>query len=127
VLLAGTTLPQCSRMQHATISVSYKDETSATLALRNPETWWPIEQDYLLDDYLFVNEAPLLPRVDLRTGQTRLLDPIAFHGKGRAVPGGSANILHLPLDPTKELASLQIQVDLYGIVVALMAATLARA
>ena len=127
LLLAGTTLPQCSRMQHATISVSYKDETSATLALRNPETWWPIEQDYLLDDYLFVNQAPLLPRVDLRTGQTRLLDPIAFHGKGRTVPGGSANILHLPLDPTKELASLQIQVDLYGIVVALMAATLARA
>ena len=45
------------------------------LMLRNPETWWPIEQDYLLDDYLFVNDAPLPPRVDLRTGQTRVLDP----------------------------------------------------
>lgn len=58
LLMAGTTFPQCSRMQHGTISVTYKDDTSATLMLRNPETWWPIEQDYLLDDYLFVNEAP---------------------------------------------------------------------
>jgi hypothetical protein len=127
LLLAGTTLPQCSRMTHATVAVTYSDGTTATLPLRNPETWWPIEQDYLLDDYLFVNEAPLPPRVDLATGQTRLLDPIAFHGRGRTVPGGAATILHLPLDPTKSLASLEIQTNLYGIVVALLAATLVRA
>ena len=126
LLLAGTTLPQCSRMTHATVSVAYTDGTSAKLPLRNPETWWPIEQDYLLDDYLFVNEAPLPPRVDLSTGQTRVLDPIAFHGRGRTVRGGAATILHLPLDPAKTLASLHIQSDLYGIVVALLAATLVR-
>ncbi|HEY4380267.1 MAG TPA: DUF4450 domain-containing protein [Acidobacteriaceae bacterium] len=126
LLMAGSTLPQCSRMQHGTVSVTYSDGTSAKLALRNPETWWPIEQDYLLDDYLFVNDAPLPPRMNLRTGQTRILDPVAFHGKGRTVPGGAATILHLPLDPVKELASLQVEVELYGIVVALMAATLAR-
>ena len=126
LLLAGTTLPQCSRMQHGTASVTYSDGTSATLVLRNPETWWPIEQDYLLDDYVFVNHAPLPPRVDLRTGEARILDPIAFHGKGRTVPGGAATILHLLLDPAKDLASLHVAVDLYGIVVALLAATLAR-
>jgi len=127
LLVAGSTLPQCSRMQHGMVSVTYTDGASAKLALRNPETWWPIEQDYLLDDYLFVNNAPLPPRVDLRSGQTRVLDPVAFHGKGRTVPGGAATILHLPLDPAKDLASLQIEVDLYGIVVGLLAATLARA
>ncbi len=126
LLLAGTTLPQCSHMLHGAVSVAYSDGSSAKLPLRNPETWWPIEQDYLLDDFLFVNEAPLPPRVDLRTGQTRILDPVAFHGRGRTVPGGAATILHLPLDPTKTLASLQIQSDLYGIVVALLAATLVR-
>jgi hypothetical protein len=126
LLLAGTTLPQCSRMTHAIVSVTYTDGTAATLLLRNPETWWPIEQDYLLDDYLFVNNAPLPPRVDLRTGNTRILNPIAFHGKGRTVPGGSATILHLPLDATKDLATLQIEVHLYGIVVALIGATLNR-
>jgi hypothetical protein len=127
LLMAGSTLPQCSRMQHGMVSVTYADGASAKLSLRNPETWWPIEQDYLLDDYLFVNNAPLPPRVDLRSGQTRGLDPVSFHGKGRTVPGGAATILHLPLDPAKQLASLQIQVDLYGIVVGLLAATLARA
>jgi len=126
LLLAGTTLPQCSRMTHATVSVNYKDGTHATLPLRNPETWWPIEQDYLLDDYLFVNDAPLPPRVDLRSGQTRLLDPAAFHGKGRTVPGGAATILHLPLDADKPLASVEVRIELYGIVVALLGATLAR-
>jgi len=127
LLMTGSTLPQCSRMQHGTVAVTYVDGTSAKLSLRNPETWWPIEQDYLLDDYLFVNDAPLPPRIDLRTGQTRVLDPVSFHGKGRTVPGGAATILHLLLDPAKDLASLQVEVNLYGIVVALMAATLARA
>jgi hypothetical protein len=125
--MTGSTLPQCSRMQHGTVSVAYSDGTSSTLSLRNPETWWPIEQDYLLDDYLFVNNAPLPPRVDLLTGKTRILDSATFRGKGRTIPGGAATILHLPLDATKDLASLRIEVDLYGIVVALMAATLARA
>ena len=86
------------------VSVTYRDGGAAKLILRNPETWWPIEQDYLLDDYLFVNTAPLPPRVDLRTGQTRILDAGDFHGKGRTVPGGAATILHLPLDPAKDLA-----------------------
>ncbi len=126
LLMAGTTLPQCSRMRHGTVSVTYEDGTSARLVLRNPETWWPIEQDYLLDDYLFVNNAPLPPRVDLRTGTTRILNPASFHGKGRSVPGGAATILHLPLDPTKDLGTLKIEVELYGIVVALLAATFAR-
>jgi hypothetical protein len=127
LLMAGSTLPQCSRMRHGTVSVAYSDGTSTSLMLRNPESWWPIEQDYLLDDYLFVNEAPLPPRVDLRTGLTRLLDAASLHGKGRTVPGGAATILHLPLDPAKELAALEVRADLYGIVIGLMGATLARA
>jgi hypothetical protein len=126
LLMAGTTLPQCSRMRHATVSVTYQDGTSTQLALRNPETWWPIEQDYLLDDYLFVNKAPLLTRIDLRSGKTRILDPASFHGKGRTVPGGAATILYLPLDPARDLGTLKLEVELYGIVVALLAATLAR-
>ena len=126
LLMAGSTNPQCSRMQHGTVSVTYTDGSVAKLPLRNPENWWPIEQDYLLDDYFFVNDAPLPPRVDLRSGKTRILDMSSFKGKGRTVPGGSATILHLPLDPRKELTSLAIEAELYGIVVGLIAATLVR-
>ena len=126
LLMTGSTLPQCSRMQHGVVSVTYADGASTKLGLRNPETWWPIEQDYLLDDYLFINNAPLPPRVDLRTGETRILDAASFHGNGRMVPGGAATILHLKLDPGKDLVSLDIKVDVYGIVLGLMAATLTR-
>lgn len=68
-LIAGSTLPQCSRMENARITVEYADGSVAVLPLRNPENWWPIEQDYLIDDYMFVDTAPLPPRVDLRTGR----------------------------------------------------------
>ena len=126
LLMAGTTMPQCSRMSHATVSVAYRDGSRASLPLRSPETWWPIEQDYLLDDYLFVNSAPLPPRIDLRSGHTRVLNSATFKGTGRTVRGGAATILHLPLDPAKELAAMEIQVELYGVVVGLLGATLVR-
>jgi hypothetical protein len=113
-------------MEHGRISVAYADGAQAQLSLKSPETWWPIEQDYLVDDYLFIDQAPLPPRVDLRTGRTRLLDLASFKGRGRDVPGGAATILFLPLDARKDLASLKVEASLYGIVVALLAVTLAR-
>jgi hypothetical protein len=125
--MTGTTLPQCSRMQHAVFTIEYTDGSRSSLPLRNPETWWPVEQDYLIDDYLFVNAAPVPPRVDLSTGRTRLVQADSFKGEGRRVPGGAATILYLALDPAKLLAAMRLEVNLYGIVVALLAATLVRA
>jgi hypothetical protein len=126
LLMAGTTQPQCSRMVHARVRVRYTDGTDSTLDLRNPENWWPIDQDYLIDDYLFRDLAPPPVRVDLQTGHVRTLDLSSFKGAGREVPGGAANVIHLPLDPAKTLAAMEVEVKLYGIVVALIAATLSR-
>jgi hypothetical protein len=126
LLVTGNTFPQASRMEHGRISVAYAGGSHAELSLKNPETWWPIEQDYLLDDYLFIDPAPLPPRVDLATGRTRFLDLASFKGQGRDVPGGAATILYLPLDARKTLASLKVEASLYGVVVALLAITLAR-
>jgi hypothetical protein len=126
LLMTGTTLPQASHMVHGGVMVRYADGTASTLMLRNPETWWPIERDYLLDDYLFRDDSPLPPRVDLRTGKVRMLTRDSFLGKGRAVPGGAATILQLTLDPARQLASLEIEATLYGIVLGLLAVTLAR-
>ena len=127
LLMTGVTFPQASRMEHGRVTVSYSDGMKADLVLRNPETWWPVEQDYLLDDYLSINDAPLPPRVDLRTGLTRILDAATFKGKGRAVNGGAASILYLPLNSDKALASMKVGASLYGIVIALLGATLERA
>lgn len=126
LLMAGSTFPQCSRMTHAVVRVRYTDGTASEMELRNPENWWPIEQDYLLDDYLFVDNAPIPPRVDLKTGKVRILDPMSFKGKGRSIPGGAANVLKMELHDTKRLEALEIEVKLYGIVVGLLAASLVR-
>lgn len=126
LLMTGTTYPQATHMQHGTVTAIYKDGTNSKLTIRTPETWWPIEQDYLLDDYLFIDNAQLPPRVDLRTGETRVLDLTSFKGEGRSVAGGSATVLSLALHPERELASIKIECELYGVVLALLAATLVR-
>ncbi len=126
LLMAGSTLPQASHIDHGTVTAHYADGGTAELVLRNPETWWPIDRDYLLDDYLFRNAAPLPPRVDLRTGRVRLLTEVNFLWRGMAVPGGAATILQLPLNPERELKSFMVQARLYGVVLGLLSATLTR-
>jgi hypothetical protein len=126
LLMTGTTYPQASRMKHGAITVRYVDGSTTALPLVNPETWWPANEDYLLDDYLFADEVELPVRVDLSTGRTRVLEKAAFKGAGREVEGGAATILGLRLDPAKELHSLGVQCELYGVVLALVGATVVR-
>jgi hypothetical protein len=126
LLMAGSTFPQASRMTHAEVVVRYADGTEARMELRNPETWWPIEQDYLIDDYLFVDGTQPPVRVDLKTGAVRRLELEGFKGRGRVVDGGAANIVEMALDASKTLASVEVEVKLYGVVVGLMGVTLVR-
>lgn len=126
LLMAGSTNAMQSRLDNGEVVVTYTDGTTSRLALRNPETWWPIEQDYFIDDYQFRIDAPLPTRVNLKTGEVRVLDPEAFKGQGRVVPGGAATVLELPLDPGKELHSLTVRALANEVVIGLMAATLVR-
>ena len=125
-LMAGSTNFMQSRIDNGEVVVAYADGSSARLALRNPETWWPIDQDYFIDDYQFPLESPLPPRVDLRTGNIRLLNLATFKGEGRAVPGGAATVLDLALDPAKQLQSLTVRTLCNDVVIGLMSATLER-
>jgi hypothetical protein len=94
--------------------------------LENPSNWWPIEQDYFIDDYQFRIEGPLPPRVDLKTAQVRIRSRADALGKGGFVPGGSATVLDIPLDNARRLKSLTIRATAYEPIIGLMAATLAR-
>ena len=126
LLMAGSTNWMQSRTDNGEVIVTYADGSTARLALENPTTWWPIDQDYFIDDYQFQNDAPLPPRVDLKTGKIRLLDPATFKGKGGIIPGGAATVLDLALNPKKSLRSLTVRTLSNEVVVGLMAATLAR-
>jgi len=125
-LMAGSTNFMQSRMDNGEVIVNYTDGTSTRLPLRNPETWWPIEQDYFIDDYQFPFAGPLPPRIDLKTGRIRLLDLETFKGKGAEVPGGAATALTLGLDPSKVLQSLTIRALCNDVVIGLMSAVLER-
>lgn len=126
LLMAGTTLPQEYGVDHGRLTVLYKDGSKSELVLKNPTNWWPIEQDYLIDDFQFRRPEAIPPRVDLKTGQVRILDVATFKGNGKDVDGGAATVLDLPLDPARELHELRLEAIAYEVVLGLMAATLAR-
>lgn len=126
LLMAGSTNHMQSRFDNGEVIVTYADGATERLALENPTTWWPIEQDYFIDDFQFRVEAPLPTRVDLKTGEVRVLDAATFKGRGGKVPGGAATVLELPLNREKELKSLTVRALANEVVIGLMAATLAR-
>jgi hypothetical protein len=126
LLVAGTTHAMQSRCDNGEVIISYADGSATRLPLHNPTTWWPIDQDYFIDDLAFARPGPLPPRLDLKTGRFRILDPAPFKGQGRSVPGGAATVLDLSLDPAKELKSLTIRALANEVVLGLLSATLER-
>ncbi|RAK70628.1 DUF4450 domain-containing protein [Hymenobacter edaphi] len=131
LLLAGSTNPMQSQLDNGEVLVEYTDGTTARLALRNPDSWWPIEQDYLDDGFAFRTGAPHPLRVHLKTG--RMVPGSEFDQytsiKGfstRAIDGGAATVLELPLDPNKKLKSLTVRALANDVVIGLMSVTLAR-
>jgi hypothetical protein len=129
LLMAGSTNPMQSQLVNGEVVVTYTDGSSDTLPLRNPENWWPIEQDYLNDGFAFQTGAPQPLRVHLKTGLiTREFNQYTSI-KGfstRAIDGGAATVLDLPLNPKKKLRSLTVRALANDVVIGLMSVTLAR-
>ena len=126
LLMAGSTNWMQSRIDNGEVIVRYADATQERLPLHNPTTWWPIDQDYFIDDYAFRRPEPIPPRIDLATGETRILTVENFKGRGGTVPGGAATVLDLPLDRERKLESVTIRALANEVVIGLMAATLVR-
>ncbi len=99
LLMAGSTNNMQSQFDNGEVIVTYADGSTQRLALRNPETWWPIEQDYFIDDYAFSISQPIPPRVDLKTGTVRLIDRcmrrIAARAGARRVGDGAGSAARL--------------------------------
>jgi hypothetical protein len=126
LLMAGSTNHMQSRFDNGEVIVTYADESTETLMLHNPTNWWPIDQDYFIDDYQFRRPEPIPPRVNLKTGEVRILSVHDFKGRGGVVPGGAATVLELPLNQSKELKSLTVGALANEVVIGLMAVTLVK-
>ncbi|HEX6848277.1 MAG TPA: glycogen debranching protein, partial [Chitinophagaceae bacterium] len=128
-LMAGTTNPMQSRIVNGEIIINYNDGSSEQIALRNPQNWWPIEQDFYVDGFAFTTDAPRPIRIGLKTGKEIPPDYkySAIRGFSNfAVDGGAATVLDLPLDNKKQLKNLVLRSVANDVVIGLMGLTLVR-
>lgn len=126
-LMAGTTNPMQSRIVNGKLTIFYQDGSKSELELINPDTWWPIEQDYYVDGYAFDIDLPKPPRIHLKTGLITRDFTSYTSIKGftsTAIDGGAATILDLPLDQNKELKSLRLECIANDVVIGLMSVSL---
>jgi hypothetical protein len=126
LLMVGSANAMQCRFDNGEVEVAYTDGTTDRLVLHSPTTWWPIEQDYHIDDSAFARPEPVPPRVDLKTGSVRVLTPMECNQRGQLIPGGAATVLDLPLNPAKELRSLTLRTFSNELIIGLMAVTLGR-
>ncbi|SHF99408.1 Protein of unknown function, DUF608 [Cnuella takakiae] len=126
LLMAGSTNPMQSQLANGIVEVHYTDGTKDSLVLRNPETWWPIEQDYYTDGFAFRLKQARPIRVHLATGNVVDGKTSKAQYNGQKIPGGAATVLDLPLDGTKILQSLTLKTVANDVVIGLMAVTLNR-
>jgi hypothetical protein len=127
--MAGSTNPMQSRIVNGTIIIRYIDGTSDKLELKNPENWWPIEQDYFVNGLAFTTDAPRPIRVSLKTGKEILPDHKYTSIRGFsnfAIDGGAATVLGIPLNNKKQLKDLVFRSVANDVVIGLMSITLAR-
>jgi hypothetical protein len=131
LMMAGTTNHMQCHITNGIVEILYKEGTTATLELVNPETWAPIEQDFYVDGKAFSLKCPRPYRVALKSGvvsrnlaEVLKISPAEVYG--RSIGGGAGIILDLPLDPKKELMELKVKSIANEVIIGLMAATLAR-
>lgn len=129
LMMAGTTNPMQSRMVNGEVVVNYTDGSSEILQLKNPENWWPVEQDYFTNGLAFTTDAPKPPRVYLKSGiiSSTFKDFSSIKGfSNYAIDGGAATILDLPLNKNKTLKNITLKSIANDVVIGLMSATLVR-
>ncbi len=125
-LMAGSTNPMQSQLTNGEIVVEYADGTTDRLVLRNPESCWPIDQDYYTDGFAFALQQPRPMRVQLKTGKIVSGEESKAKYNGKKIDGGAATVLDMLLDPAKELKSLTLKTIANDVVIGLMGLSLLR-
>ena len=130
LLMAGSTYAMQSQLTNGVVFFEYTDGTVDSLELRNPETWWPLERDYMDDGYAFKLRTARPVRIHLKTGEMSNEPPVKYDSfKGIPsgyIDGGAATVLDLPLNPSKTLKNLELKTVSTEVVIGLMGITLVR-
>ena len=127
LLMAGSTNHMQCHIDNGLVVAQYRDGSTDTLRLVNPDTWCPIEQDFYVDGMAFKVAEPRPYRVSFGTGvvSRNLGDALGIKKVyGREIPGGAGLLLCLPLDNRKQLKSLTVRTLSNDIVIGLMGVTL---
>jgi hypothetical protein len=129
LLMAGTTQPMQYGVCNGKITVRYTDGSTSELVLQNPDNWCPIEQDYYQNDFSLRLNAPRPYRVGFKTGLVsrelgKALGIPSDEVSRRDIDGGAGLILEMPLQPDKELQSIQWKAVANEVIVGMMAVTL---
>ncbi len=127
LLMAGSTNHMQCHIDNGIVVVTYMDNATDTLRLRNPDNWCPIEQDYYVDGKAFqtVSERPY--RICLGTGDVSrdLGEKLQIKEVyGREIPGGAAQMLRMRLRTGKALKSITVRTLSNDVVIGLMGVTL---
>jgi hypothetical protein len=125
-LMAGSTNPMQSQLTNGEILVEYVDGTADALALRNPENWWPIDQDYYTDGFAFALQQPRPMRVHLKSGKLVSGEESKLKYNGKKIDGGAATVLDMLIDPSKALKSITLKTIANDVVIGLMGISLLR-
>ncbi len=125
-LMAGSTNPMQSRIENGEIEIEYSDGSFDKLELTNPDTWWPIEQDYFTNDYAFKIKDPYPVRVRFKTGliTSDFSDYDTIKGfSNYIIDGGAATVYDLPLNHEKTLKNFHLKTLSNESIIGLMGVT----
>jgi len=126
-LVAGSTNHMQAYMVNGTITVTYRDGSKEVLPLILPDNWLPVEQDLYMDEAAFKVESPRPFRVSLKTGRiSKTL--VRDQGRGRSaepnmIDGGAATVIDMPLNPGKEMVSMELKAIASEVVLGIMSVT----
>ena len=129
LLLAGSTNHMQSRIDNGLVIATYKDGSTDTLRLINPDNWCPIDQDYFIDGKAFCAPSPRPYRLCFSNGLVSrdIAAEMGITGVYmRNIKGGAAQLLNMPLDGSKTLKSITLRTLSNEVVIGLMAITLCR-
>jgi hypothetical protein len=129
-LVAASTYHMQSHILNGQIRVKYKDGTENVLDLVLPDNLIPLDQDIFIDGWAFDSPQPRPWRVRLKTGEVSKYHAgeagVKMSNNPLYIEGGMATMLDLPLNPDKELASLELETIANEVIIGIMAVTLMR-